>query len=332
MDIEIRLLRSALAVAEHLNFRLAANSLHLSQPSLTRNIQNLEAMVGSRIFDRDRGHVEVTEAGGIFLEFARDVLSSSSDLMREMKLVKGLEKGELQVGVGTYPSTMFVDRAIGLMIREHPTARLRIANDNWTNLIPLLRSRDLDLAVIQTSTTAADPEYHVTPLTTRQGYLAVRRGHPLVKHKSPLTMNDVLHYPFVSVSRLPPTVSRALVNAAASGDNPVSPAMKTFPSIACESVTMMRNIVLESDAVAILPLIILLPDLKSKAIAVLPLFSPILRAEFGIVRLARRSLSPLGQLFVKKLQEVDAEVAALEEKEGKKLVVAHSRRKPRANK
>jgi len=82
---------------------------------------------------------------------------------------------------------------------------------------------------------------------------------------------------------------------------------------------MMRNIAQESDAVAMLPLSVLLPDLKTGAMAVLPVVSPVLNTEFGIVRLAKRSLSPLGETFVRTVLEVDAEVTALEEDAAKKL-------------
>ena len=82
---------------------------------------------------------------------------------------------------------------------------------------------------------------------------------------------------------------------------------------------MMRNIAQESDAIAMLPLKVLLPDLKTKAMAVLPVTFPVLSTEFGIVRLARRTISPLGELFVRTLLEVDAEVADMEEKACKKL-------------
>jgi DNA-binding transcriptional LysR family regulator len=113
---------------------------------------------------------------------------------------------------------------------------------------------------------------------------------------------------------------RQFVSESAAGDNPSRPGLKTFPSIACESVTMMRNIVVKSDAVALLPLNILIPDLEAKAIAILPLSLPWMQSDFGIVRLARRSLSPLGELFVRKMVEVDAEVAAVEEKAARRLV------------
>jgi DNA-binding transcriptional LysR family regulator len=81
----------------------------------------------------------------------------------------------------------------------------------------------------------------------------------------------------------------------------------------------MKNIALESDAVALLPLNLLLADLEAKTMAVLPLVVPLLKPAFGIVRLARRSLSPLGEYFVRTVVEVDSEVVELEERAAKKL-------------
>ncbi len=326
MEFEIRFLRSALALEEHRNFARAARSLHISQPSLSRSIQSLEQLAGVQIFERGAGRVEVTDAGEIFLKCAQEVMAHSSDLGREMELLRGLAKGELQVGAGTYVGVKYVDRAIARIVREHPEVRLRVANDNWANLLPLLRRRDLDLAVIDVRAAAADQELHVTRLTRRQGYLAVRPGHPLLSQTGKLSMADVLHYPFVSTSRFPSAVLRQLVSGSATDENSSRPGLKTLPSIACESLTMMKNIAQESDAVALLPLNMLLADLEAKAIAVLPVVLPMLQSEFGIVRLARRSLSPLGELFVRTLLEVDAEVAAVEERAAKKLFPANGGR------
>src|ERR1019366_3661917 len=326
MDFEIRLLRCALALAEHRHFGRAATSLHLSQPALSRSIQSLEKRAGVQIFERGSNRVEVSDAGEIFLEHAREVISQSADLSREMELLKGLAKGELQVGVGTYVSLMFVDLVIARIVSEHPDVRLRVTTDNWASLLPLLRRRELDLAVVDVRAIADDKDFHITPLTRRQGYLAVRPGHPLLKRARALTMGDVLDYPFVSTSRFPSAMLLEFLSESAMGQNQSRLGPKTVPSIACESLGMMRNIVQRSDAVALLTLNLLLPDLEAKAIAVLPLVLPVLHGEFGIVQLARRSLSPMGELFVRTLLEVDAEVAAVEEKAAKTLFPAHRRR------
>jgi len=113
---------------------------------------------------------------------------------------------------------------------------------------------------------------------------------------------------------------------AAAGKNSPRPGPKTVPSIACESLSMMKNIVQRSDAVALLTLNLLLPDLETRAIAVLPLVLPVLRGEFCIVQLARRNLSPMGEMFVRTLLEVDAEVAQLEQLAARILFPAKQRR------
>ena len=319
MEFEIRLLRCALMLAEHRNFARAAGALHLSQPSLSRSIQNLEQLAGVQIFERDSRPVEITDAGEIFLEYATEVMSHSADLSREMELLKGLGKGELQVGVGTYAGVGFVDRAIARIVRKHPEVRLRIANDNWSTLLLLLRRRELDLAVVVGTGIATEEEFHVIRLTRRQGYLAVRPGHPLLKQTGTLKMSDVLRYPFVSTSRFPPGLLRQFVSESAPGEQQSRSGQKSFPSIACESLVMIKNIAQESDAVAVLPLNVVLPDLEAKTMAIVPVVPPMLQVDFSIVRLARRSLSPLGELFVRTVMEVDSEVVGLEERAAKRL-------------
>jgi DNA-binding transcriptional LysR family regulator len=326
MNFEIRLLECALAVAENLSFAKAAQSLHVSQPALSRSIQSLERAAGVQIFERGTRHVEVTGPGTVFLEYAREVMVRSSDLIREMELLKGLEKGELQVGVGMYASPMFVDLVIGRIARHHSKVRLSVDNGTWADFLPRLRRRELDLVIVDVRTMVVSQEFHVTPLALRQSFPAVRPGHPLLKHKGTLRMGDLLHYPFVSIARLPPAVLRQLVSESAEGENPARPGLKSFPSIACDSVPMIKNIVQTSDAVTILPLNTFLAEVEAQTLVALPSFQPLLNIESVIVRLARRTLSPLGELFVNTVQEVDAEVNTLVEKTAKKLLGAKARR------
>src|ERR1022692_2916179 len=130
MPIELRLLRCALALAEHKNFARAAKACQVSQPTLSRNIQDIERRLGTQLFDRASRSVDPTDAGKIFLEQARDVVARSGDLGREMDLLRGLEKGELRIGAGTYPSVMVADKAVAQMVQDHPAVRLQIVIDN----------------------------------------------------------------------------------------------------------------------------------------------------------------------------------------------------------
>ena len=75
--IELRLLRYVVAVAEELNFTKAAERLHVSQPSLSKQIRGLEEVLGSPIFCRTKRDVSLTEAGVLFVEEARKAVRHS---------------------------------------------------------------------------------------------------------------------------------------------------------------------------------------------------------------------------------------------------------------
>jgi DNA-binding transcriptional LysR family regulator len=321
MPIELRLLRCALALAECRNFVRAAEACHMSQPSLSRNIQDIERRVGTKLFERGTGGVVPTDAGNIFLEQAREVVSRSADLSREMDLLRGLEKGELCIGAGTYPSVMIVDEAVTQLVRTHPAVRLHIKVDNRENLLPLLMKRELDVAVIIVDGMAEEPDLHTTRLNRHQAYFVVRSGHPLATSKKAPTLQGMLRFPIIMTSRIHTTaLKRFLIGAF--GENPVSPTVKSFPTIACESVAMMKTIVAGTDAVALLPLKPVMAEVLSRQLSVLPLVAPWFQGDLAVVRIAHRSLSPVGETFVRMLQDEDARLLDLERDAAAKLIAA----------
>lgn len=324
MEIELRLLRCALALAEHCNFARAAKAAHMSQPSLSRNIQELELRLGVALFTRNQGGVEPTAAGVILLEQAAEVLSRSNDLVREMDLLRGLQKGELNIGAGIYPGPMFVDRAVGRLIRDHPAARVSLDYDHAINLFPRLLKREFDLTVIYVAVRGVDAQVHVTRLKPHQIYFVARAGHPIHKLRRTPSLADILHYPLTTTSGTPPTLVRRF--RAATAKQPVSGShgLTSIPSVSCESLAMMKPIVEESDTVALLPLNVVFQEIENGTMVVLPFFESWLHISFAIVRLAHRSLSPLGEKFAQLAMESDAELAQFEQQAVKTLF---SRRK-----
>jgi DNA-binding transcriptional LysR family regulator len=324
MAIHLKLLHCALALAEHKNFVRAAKASHISQPSLSRYIQEIERSVGTRLFEREAGGVIPTDAGKIFLEHAREVVARAADLEREMDLLRGLEKGELRIGAGTYPSVMMVEKAVIQLVRNHPAVRLNIQIDNRENLLPLLKKRELDVAVIITDGMSEEPELGITRMNRHQAYFVVRRGHPLVSSKKAATLQSILQFPFVMTSRLPIGALKRFL-AATSGDPSTSTTMKSFPTIACESVAMMKAIIVGTDAVGLMPLNAMMAEVQSRQIHVLPLVAPWCQGDVAVVRIAHRSLSPVGETFVRMVQEEDAKLLDFEQKAALKIFASPRR-------
>lgn len=321
----MRLLRCALALAEHRSFSRASKDVHVSQPVLSRSIQQLEGLVGTRLFERTATGVFPTDAGKVFLDHAREVVARAADLDREMELIKGLETGGLNIGSGTYPSAMMVDRVVTQLVQMYRGVRLRILTDNWAVLLPMLRKREVDFAVIDVTEVSEDPQLDIVRLNRHQGYFAVRSQHPLMESKKPLTLHAIFQYPLVASSRLNSVVLKGFL-ADAPRENPAAFSGKAIPAIACESVSMMKTVAAGTDAVAIVPLNSVVAEVASGELAVLPFVSPALRPNFAIVRLAHRSLSPLGESFVRLVVAADAELFEFEEKSAAKLIGAAKNR------
>ena len=318
MEIDLRLLRHARALADHRNFGRAALTLRISQPALSRSIAQLEAQIGTRLFEREATGVEPTEAGQLLLERATDLLTHAADLGREMDALNGLGHGELHVGAGTYPAEMLVGTSLAALVQKYPDVRARVVVDNVLNLIPLLRRRVLDIVIGDATLVAKDPEFLVTELVARQGYFVVRAGHPLLERVSP-TLMDVVTFPLVATSRLPTRVLAPFISAAQQSNDRIKADGHSMPSIACESLTMMKSIVAGSNAIAILPLAAVATELAAGQLAVLPLVEPWLRASFAIIQVARRMPPPSTNDFAQLLLMADAELSRLTEEMGQRL-------------
>ena len=116
----LRQLQYAVAVAEARGFRAAADRCHVSQPSLSAQIAQLEAVLGARLFERDRRHVLVTTAGEELIAYARRVLAEADALVAAAEQAGDPLAGSLRIGVIPTVSAYLLPNVVPALRRGFP--------------------------------------------------------------------------------------------------------------------------------------------------------------------------------------------------------------------
>jgi len=307
MDIDLRLLRHALTLAEHRNFIRASAALGMTQSALSRSVQNLERTVGTILFDRRPQGVEPTDAGRLLLLRARELLSLSDEFTREVSQTRNLQRGRIVCGAGPYPGETVVGSAAGRFAVQHPGIQIDLRIRNWDDLLHGLRARELDFFVAETSTLAGENDLAIIPLGRHPLYFVARPQHPLVGRG--VTLENVLAHPFVAPARIPPRLLAPLLkdrSAIAKRQNG-----QALPSVECASLSVLKRIVMSSDAITALTLAAMHEELADGHLTVLHA-EPWLHLDYGIVRRKNRSLTAAAETFLTLVQEEEEELTRVE--------------------
>jgi DNA-binding transcriptional LysR family regulator len=299
--VELRHLEYALVLAEHRNFARAAAALHMSQPTLTRNIQMLEQEMGLPLFERMRSGVEPTDAGQLLLKRAKAMLGQADDLMREVGGLGMGVQGGLRVAVGPYPAGMIMGPAIAAMLGKWPNLHFDIIVDNWVDAIRKLRERRVEFAVCEASE-VRDLDLESLPLSRHMAIPVVRRGHPLLQAGG-LTLKQILEWPLAVSARLPPRILSKMV--------PVSRLKDGFdPAVHCEDNDILKTLIGESDLVGFFTLSMVEDELNSGRLVALEVDEPWLKTGYALFHLKDRTLSPVALEFIREIHRADERVAA----------------------
>ncbi|WP_092108897.1 LysR family transcriptional regulator [Brevibacterium sandarakinum] len=141
-------LASFVEIANTGHFTRAAATLHLAQPSLSRQISTLEKELGSELFHRAHGHISLTAAGDTLLPTARRMLADAEAVRRDMDELAGLRKGRIRLGATPTLCVSLVAEAISSFHHEHPGVELELVEKGSRELIEALGAGELDLALI----------------------------------------------------------------------------------------------------------------------------------------------------------------------------------------
>jgi LysR family transcriptional regulator, hydrogen peroxide-inducible genes activator len=179
----LRQLQYAVAVAESLSFRKAAEACHVSQPSLSAQLAQLEQALGVRLFERDRRRVLVTAAGAALVERARSLLLQADDLVGAARLAGDPLAGTLRIGVIPTISPYLLPVATPALRSAYPRLATVWVEDKTEILVRRLEAGTLDAALLALEAEIGDVEQEV--VADDPFVLATRRDDPLGTKATP---------------------------------------------------------------------------------------------------------------------------------------------------
>jgi len=180
LPYSLRQLQYAVAVAEALSFRKAAARCHVSQPSLSTQLAQLEGSLGVRLFERDRRRVLVTPAGRQLLDRARRVLVEGADLLASARQAADPLAGTLRIGVIPNISSYLLPAASRALRAAYPKLSVVWVEDKTPVLVRQLESGAIEAALLALEAELGEVEH--AEIARDTFVLATPVGHPLTAH------------------------------------------------------------------------------------------------------------------------------------------------------
>lgn len=147
--MDTRQLRHFVALAETLNYRRAAERLHIAQPPLSQSIRRLEQRLGVALFERDRRGTALTAAGAAALEDARRALFHAEQFGRVAQATASGEAGRLRVGFVGSATYALMPRLLPAFAQRYPGVELELAESTTRRILQQVERGELDIGLVR---------------------------------------------------------------------------------------------------------------------------------------------------------------------------------------
>ncbi|HUS35406.1 MAG TPA: transcriptional regulator CynR [Verrucomicrobiae bacterium] len=289
--IELRHLRYFVAVAEQNHFTRAASKLHVTQPTLSHQIRQLEGQLNLPLFDRIGRSVKLTAAGELLLPHARRAIKALEEAQVALGELHGLQRGDLKVGIVQTVNACVIPEIVGRFSAAHPGIRVLCSELSVEEIETGILSGRLDLGIsfLPPSRKGLEGEQ----LFTEELVAVAPKSHPLAK-KNSVRIQNLARHPMVLLS--PKYCTRQLIDRAFAE-------AEIIPEVQIEmnSVESILSTVTNAGLITVLPLLAMCQaDKKLKSIR---LTSPTPRRAVGLLWLQGAHRRLAAQAFAKVTQE-----------------------------
>ncbi|MCA0171886.1 LysR family transcriptional regulator [Bacillus sp. RAR_GA_16] len=270
--MEIRHLEYFSEVARQLSFTKAAATLHVSQPSISKAIKNLETELGIPLFYRSK-QLELTDAGKAVLVNAQHVLRACKNLTAELSDITELKKGEIKIGVPPIIGAAFFSKIISQFKSLYPTVEILLTEVGSKMIKQGVDDGSLDIGLI-CNTPLRNSSFEAVQVIKDPLMLIVHHEHPLAKDDE-ITLADLASESFI-MYRDDFTLYDRILDECAKND--------FYPNIVCQSSQkdFMIEMVEAKLGIALLPSKIA-RSIKNDSIKAIPLIQSNINLELGMI-------------------------------------------------
>lgn len=194
--MELRVLNYFLAIAREENFTKAAQQLHVTQPTLSRQIAQLEEELGVELFVRSNHNITLTEDGMILKRRAQELLTLADKTKRDFLHKEENLEGTISIGSGEFQSTRCLTDCIAAFREKHPLVKYEFYSGNAGNIRDGIERGLLDLGLMSEPIDIRKYDFVSMPVKEQWGVL-VRNDSPLAE-KDVVTPQDLLGVPLIS--------------------------------------------------------------------------------------------------------------------------------------
>ena len=196
VDLDTRLLRAFVTVAEELSFTRAAERLFVAQQALSSQVQQLEGRLGVKLFERTTRKVSLTEAGEQLLPHAVATLAALDGGMRALEAARRAERATLRVGLSGTAMVPAAGETMRRFAKRHPDVELVVSNTGLDQPAAGLKEGAVDVAFVRPP--FVDDGLSTVTILTEPRYAVLPKDHPLAAREF-VRPEDVVNEPWIWV-------------------------------------------------------------------------------------------------------------------------------------
>jgi DNA-binding transcriptional LysR family regulator len=191
MAFDHRQIAAFLAIVHQGSLGRAAETLHVTQPALSRLIKRLEAQVGAPLFERHARGMALTPIGDALLPHARLMQREGDAAVEEIRALRGLAKGTIRVGAIASIASLALPQAIGRVLAQYPNLRVQVLEGVWDRLAEALMKHEIDVALDVDKPDSTDIVGIADCRWQDTSHVVAASAHPL-QRRHRLTLQDTM--------------------------------------------------------------------------------------------------------------------------------------------